>query len=127
MRECAGGPTGALGARPRLPRPRCPPPPWVQGPPRWGAGPLSLRQASVRSWAGPLTPPPDGRGGAVWRFRPREASRRLGGRTLPPTPLPCDSRTLVQSLAWVPFPPCCRRTALAGWGGGRAIARWGRL
>ena len=36
---------------------------------------------------GPLVPwrrPPDGQGGAAWRFRPRGASSRLGGGTLPP-------------------------------------------
>ena len=70
-------------------------PPWLQRPPRGGAGPLSFRPASVRSWAGgvgegggpgPLTPPPDGRGGAAWRFWPWGASRQLGGRTLPLSP-----------------------------------------
>ena len=95
MRERAGSSPGALGARLRLPRPRCPQP-WVQRPPRGGAGPLSLRSASVRSWAGggggerggPLVPcrrPPRPRGGGL-AFRPRGASCQLGGRTLLPLP-----------------------------------------
>ena len=97
MRECAGGPLGALSAPPRLPRPQCPPPPpRVQRPPWGDAGPPSLWPAPVRCWGGgggergggpgPLKPPPDGREGAAWRFRPRGASCRLGGRTLPPPP-----------------------------------------
>ena len=64
MWERAGGSPGALGARPRLGR---------GGGERGGP-------------SGPLTPPPDGRGEAAWRFRPRGASRRLGGRGLPPPP-----------------------------------------
>ena len=77
------------------------PPPRVQRPLRGGAGPLSLRPASVRPWAGggggspgPLTPPPDGRGGVAWWFWPRGASCRLGGRNLPLPPY----------TLWVPDP-----------------------
>ena len=117
---------GGLGARLRLPRPRCTPP-WVQRPPRVVAGPLCLRSASVRSWAGgggggrggpsgPLLPPPDGRGEAAWQFRPRGASRRLAGPLFSRSPLPCESRTLVQAPSWAPCSPCRRRAALAGWG-----------
>ena len=63
----------------------------------WGCGaavsPVGLRPLLGRGGggerggpSGPLTPPPDGCGEAAWRFRPRGASRRLGGRTLPPPP-----------------------------------------
>ena len=72
MRECAGGPLGALGARLRLPRLRCPPP-RVQRPPRGGAWPLSLRPASVRPWAGGG----GGEGGVLWY--PNAAPRRPRG------------------------------------------------
>ena len=37
--------------------------------------------------SGPLTPPPNGRGEAAWRFRPRGASRRPGGAHSSPAPL----------------------------------------
>ena len=41
-----------------------------------------------------------------------------GGALFPRPPLPRESRTLVQALAWVPCSPRRRRAALAGWGGG---------
>ena len=73
MRERAGGSSGALGARLRLPRMRCPPL-WVQRPPRGGAGPPSLWSASVRSWAGGGR---GGEGGGLWS--PDAAPRRPRG------------------------------------------------
>ena len=51
-----------------------------------GLRPLLGRGGGRGEPSGPLTPDPDGRGEAVRRFRPRGASRRLGGRTLPPPP-----------------------------------------
>ena len=72
-----------------------PPPPWVQLPPQGvrgcclsGQPPSALRRGGgVRGGPpGPLTPPPDDREGAAWRCPTWGASRRLGGRTLPPPP-----------------------------------------
>ena len=65
--------------------------------------------------SGPLVLPPDGRGGAAWRSRPRGPAVGWGVALFPRPPL-TYSRTLVQALAGVPCPPCRRRAPRAGRG-----------
>ena len=67
--------------------------------------------------SGPLAMPPDGRGGrgGGMAVLAPGASRRLGGRTLPPPPSTL-SRILVQALAGAPHPPGRCRAALTGRG-----------
>ena len=93
-RGLAGGSPRALAAAAVPPHPGC------SGLFGGGAGPQSLRSASVRFWArgggggewggpsGPLAPPPDGRGGGGWRSRPRGPAVGWGVAPFPRTPLP---------------------------------------
>ena len=136
MRECWGDQPGALGAQPRMPRLRCHPP-GCSCPPGGVRGRcLSGRPPAVHGlgrggeWGGspgPLTPPPDGRGGAAWWFWPWGASRQLEGRTLPLPPSTLWKPEPRASPRSVPLAPRRRRAVLAGLGGGgRAGACWGR-
>ena len=134
MRECAGDQLGALGARPRVPRLQCHPlgcscpPGGVRGRCLSGRPPAVHGLGRGGDWGGspgPLTPPPDGRGGAAWWFWPWGASRRLEGRTLPLPP----------STLWKPEPRAGPRSVPllpwqsprgAGWlGGGGGLVRAG--
>ena len=133
MQECAGGPPGALGARPRLSRLWCPPP---------GAAPPPGGRGAAVSPAG-LRPPMDwgggGEGGVLWS--PDAAPRRpRGGGLLALAlegPLPGGgAHSSPASLYPLGAGPSCRpslghpaplgvaaRCRLAGGGGGEC---WGR-
>ena len=123
MRECAGGPLGALGARLRLPRLRCPPP-GCSGPPGGDAGPLSLRPASVRPWAW------GGEGEGVVPWSPDAAPGRPRGAGLvvlahggqPSTGRAHSSPAPLYLLRAGPPAPLAvaARRRLTGGGGGRA-------
>ena len=76
---------------------------------------------------GPLAPPLGGRGGAAWWVRSRGASRRIGGRTLPPPPSifcvpdPRAGSRLGPPLASLP-PRGAGGPGWEGGGGGRRFA-----
>ena len=63
----------------------------------------------------PLAPPPDGRGGAAWRSRPRGPAVGWGVALFPRPPLPRVGPSCKPSLGPL-GPPGCRRAALAGRG-----------
>ena len=120
----AAAPPGGCGAA-VSPAGLRPPTGWWGGGER-GGGRVGGRGDSPQSPPGPLAPPPDGRGGAARWFQSRGASRRLGGRTLPPPP----------STLWVPDPRAGPRSGPlpsslsprgAGWpgGGGGAVSAGG--
>ena len=97
------------------------PSPRVQRPLRGGCGaavssvclrPLLGLRGGGGEWggpSGPLAPPPDGRGGAAWRSRPRGPAIGWGVAPFPHPPLPRVGPSCRPSLG--PLVPPCRRRA----------------
>ena len=65
--------------------------------------------------SGPLAPPPEGRGGAAWRSRPRGPAVGWGVALFPRPPLPRVGSSCRPSLGPL-VPPRRRRAVLAGRG-----------
>ena len=66
--------------------------------------------------SGPLAPPPDGRGGAAWRSRPRGPAVGLGIALFPRPPLPRVGPSCRPSLGPLVPPAVVTRRWLAGGG-----------